>query len=133
MLRLKISSTWMDGRRILRMERYYRKKWLLYWRNFICADLTKYLEINKLPIYFSRRIHVPLIWYINILNTQSSTLYIYYIYIELAYTQSPFLQNLPYECTASVPDINKFLHLSLRGCPDQTVGYFFKISIALVR
>ena len=30
---------------------------------------------------------------------QSSTLYIYYIYIELACTQSPFFQNLPYECT----------------------------------
>ena len=34
-----------------------------------------------------------------ILKAQSSTLYIYYIYIELASTQSPFFQNLPYECT----------------------------------
>ena len=34
-------------------------------------------------------------------------MYIYYIYIELACAQSPFFQNLPYECTASVPDINK--------------------------
>ena len=41
------------------------------------------------------------------LPPQSSTLYIYYIYIELASAQSPFFQNLPYECTACVPDINK--------------------------
>ena len=39
--------------------------------------------------------------------TQSSTLYIYYINIELASTQSPFFQNLPYECTASVLNQNK--------------------------
>ena len=32
----------------------------------------------------------------NKLEAQSSTLYIYYIYIELACTQSPFFQNLPY-------------------------------------
>ena len=38
---------------------------------------------------------------------QSSTLYIYYIYIELACTQFPFFQNLPYESTASVPNENK--------------------------
>ena len=38
---------------------------------------------------------------------QSSTLYIYYIYIELASTQSPFFQNLPSECTASVRNQNK--------------------------
>ena len=41
------------------------------------------------------------------LYPQSSTLYIYYIYIELASTQSPFFQNLPYECTASVLNQNK--------------------------
>ena len=39
--------------------------------------------------------------------SQSSTLYIYYIYIELACTQSPFFQNLPYESTASIPNQNK--------------------------
>ena len=38
---------------------------------------------------------------------QSSTLYIYYIYIELASTQSPFFQNLPYESTARIPNQNK--------------------------
>ena len=38
---------------------------------------------------------------------QSSTLYIYYIYIELASTQSPFFQILTYECTASVRNQNK--------------------------
>ena len=32
---------------------------------------------------------------------------IYYIYIELACTQSPFFQNLPSECTASVRNQNK--------------------------
>ena len=36
---------------------------------------------------------------------QSSTLYMYYI--ELACTQSPFFQDLPYKCTASVQDVNK--------------------------
>ena len=38
---------------------------------------------------------------------QSSTLYIYYIYIDLACTQSSFFQNLPYESNASVLNENK--------------------------
>ena len=41
-------------------------------------------------------------------------LYIYIIYtIELACTQSPFFQNLPYESTASVPNENKDIELWL--------------------
>ena len=44
---------------------------------------------------------------LNAVFPQSSSLYIYNIYIELASTQSPFFQNLPYECTASVPNQNK--------------------------
>ena len=42
---------------------------------------------------------------------QSSTLYIYYIYIELASTQSPFFQNLSYKCTVSVPVLWRLLDL----------------------
>ena len=38
---------------------------------------------------------------------QSSTLYIYFIYIELASTQAPFFKKLPSECTESVRNQNK--------------------------
>ena len=41
------------------------------------------------------------------IKPQSGTLYIYYIYTELACTQSPFFQTLPSECTVSVRNQNK--------------------------
>ena len=34
-------------------------------------------------------------------------IFIIHIYIELVCTQSPFFQNLPYECTASVPVLGR--------------------------
>ena len=54
---------------------------------------------------------VVLVCRIRMPSPQSSTLYIYYIYTELACTQSPFFQNLSYECTASVPVLGRLRDL----------------------